>query len=116
MLVVQNLTLVVPFLYRAYDCHHAQSSLSPSPTPLFQEPYLNCVMKVFIVPKATHMGLVNAKKRVAETGGKGADMIADFALEMVKSTPGGGIYVIVMLGDTCSDEVLAAVMVTSICP
>ena len=80
------------------------------------EPIANFVTKVASMPKPVHLKILNAKKHIAEGGSKNADFMAEGLVTEIRLLPDGGIHVVLLIGDTASDEVLAARQVISVLP
>lgn len=91
-------------------------ALSMDGATVHGEPLSNYVVTVPTVRKPVHMKVVNAKKHLAEGNCKDADYIAFGAIAVIKSTPDGGIHIVIVAGDTASDEVLAACLIATECP
>ena len=79
------------------------------------EPLVNCVTKG-PTTKPIHLITINAKEHIAEGGSKDADFEADLTVREIRKTPDGGIHIVLITGDTASDEVLQAAMVIAVCP
>jgi hypothetical protein len=77
------------------------------------EPISNYVLKVATVAKPIHLLLLNAKKHIANGECKDADYVAFGGVKAMNMAPEGGRWIVVALGDTAADEVLAAKMIAT---
>ena len=71
------------------------------------EPLVNCATKG-PTTKPIHLITINAKYH--------ADFEAALTVREIRKTPDGGIHIVLIAGDTASDEVLQAAMVIAVCP
>ena len=68
------------------------------------EPLVNCVTKG-PTTKPIHLITINTKDHIAEGGSTDSDFEADLTVREIRKTPDGGIHIVLIIGDTASDEV-----------
>ena len=81
-----------------------------------REPCLNRVVNIGTVGMPISMGVINCKLRLATGDLKDADYIATVAKDTTEAYPNRGRDIVLILGDTASDEQLAEDLVKAVLP
>ena len=91
-------------------------SLYLGSAPINREACLNRVVNIGTVGTPISMGVINCKLRIATGDHKDADYIATITVNTIEACPNRDRDIVLILGDTASDEQLADDLVKAVLP